>query len=170
MRRPSGGRGGEKYRHAWLSVLHGCCLFLILDPLLPSGVCCLALSRLIFIRPFIQSSLSAGVYWEPVMLCCIVLCSIASVVSNSFVTPWAVACQAPLSMGILQARILEWVAMPSSRGSSQPRDQIHISGVACIAGKFFTHWATWEARAHIIPGIITGVRDVIGSKATFSCL
>ena len=35
-----------------------------------------------------------------------------------FVTPWTVARQAPLSMGILQARILEWVAMPSSRGSS----------------------------------------------------
>ena len=34
-----------------------------------------------------------------------------------------VDCQAPLSMGILQARILEWVAMPFSRGSSQPRDQ-----------------------------------------------
>ena len=32
-----------------------------------------------------------------------------------------VACQAPLSMGILQARILEWFAMPSSRGSSQPK-------------------------------------------------
>ena len=39
-----------------------------------------------------------------------------------FVTPWTVARQAPLSMGILQARILECVAMPSSRGSSQPRD------------------------------------------------
>ena len=38
-----------------------------------------------------------------------------------FVTPWTVARQALLSMGILQARILEWVAMPSSRGSSQPR-------------------------------------------------
>ena len=37
-----------------------------------------------------------------------------------FVTPWTVAHQAPLSMGILQAKILEWVAMPSSRGSSQP--------------------------------------------------
>ena len=40
----------------------------------------------------------------------------------TLVNPWTVACQAPLSMGILQARILEWVAMPSSRGSSQPRD------------------------------------------------
>ena len=39
-----------------------------------------------------------------------------------FVTPWTVAHQAPLSMGIPQARILEWIAMPSFRGSSQPRD------------------------------------------------
>ena len=34
-------------------------------------------------------------------------------------------------LGILQARILEWVAMPSSRGSSQPRDRTHISYVSC---------------------------------------
>ena len=40
--------------------------------------------------------------------------------------------------GILQARILEWVAMPSSRGSSQPRNQTHVSCVSCIAGGFFT--------------------------------
>ena len=39
-----------------------------------------------------------------------------------FATSWTVACQAPLSMGILQARILEWVTMSSSRESSQPRD------------------------------------------------
>ena len=44
--------------------------------------------------------------------------------------------------GILQARIMEWVAMPSSRGFSQPKDQTQIS---CIAGKFFTIWATEEA-------------------------
>ena len=37
--------------------------------------------------------------------------------------------------GILQARILEWVAFPFSMGSSQPRDQ---SQVSCIAGRFFT--------------------------------
>ena len=41
--------------------------------------------------------------------------------------------------GILQARILEWVAFPFSRGSSQPRNQ---TGVSCIAGRFFTVWAT----------------------------
>ena len=36
---------------------------------------------------------------------------------------------------ILQARVLEWVAMPSSRGSSRPRDQTRLS---CIASRFFT--------------------------------
>ena len=39
-----------------------------------------------------------------------------------FVTLWTVAHQAPLSTGTLQARILEWVAIFSSRGSSQPRN------------------------------------------------
>ena len=38
--------------------------------------------------------------------------------------------------GILQARILEWVAMPSSRGSSPPRGQTHVSYVSCIVGRF----------------------------------
>ena len=55
-----------------------------------------------------------------------------------FSTPWTVACQVPLSMGILQSRILEWVAMPSSRGSSQPRDQTCVSCNFCIASGFFT--------------------------------
>ena len=59
-----------------------------------------------------------------------------------FVTPWPVARQAPLSMGILQARILEWVAMPSSKGSSQRRDGTQLSH---LAGEFFTIWATKEA-------------------------
>ena len=62
-----------------------------------------------------------------------------------FVTPWTVAYQAPLSVGILQARILEWVAMPSSRGYSQPRDWTQVSR---IAGRFFTNWATREAQEY----------------------
>ena len=40
--------------------------------------------------------------------------------------------------GILQARILEWVAMLSSRASSQPRDRTHISWGSCIAGRFLS--------------------------------
>ena len=65
-----------------------------------------------------------------------------SVMSDSFLTPWTVACHVPLSIGILQARILEWVGMPSSRRSSQPRDWTQDS---CIAGRFFTVWTTREA-------------------------
>ena len=42
---------------------------------------------------------------------------------------------------ILQARILEWVAISFSRGSSQPRDQTKVS---CIAGRCFTLWAIRE--------------------------
>ena len=62
-----------------------------------------------------------------------------------FATPWTVAHQALLSMGILQGRRLEWVAMSSSRGSSQPRGWTRVSH---IAGGFFTIWATKEAHFH----------------------
>ena len=41
---------------------------------------------------------------------------------------------------ILQTRILEWVAMPSSRGSSWPRDQTHISYISCIGRSVLYHW------------------------------
>ena len=44
--------------------------------------------------------------------------------------------------GVLQARIVEWVAIPFSRGSSRPRDQALVSP---IAGRFSTIWATTEA-------------------------
>ena len=48
--------------------------------------------------------------------------------------------------GIVQARILEWVAISSSRGSSWPRNRTCTSCIAsCIAGRFFTTSATWEA-------------------------
>ena len=50
--------------------------------------------------------------------------------------------------GILQARILEWIAVPFSRGSSWPRDRTQVS---CIAGRFFTIWAT---------GKISGSREI----------
>ena len=65
------------------------------------------------------------------VLCCAQLLSRVQL----FVTPWTVAHQAPLSIGILQARIPEWVTMSSSRGSSQPRDRTQVS---YTAGGFFT--------------------------------
>ena len=48
-----------------------------------------------------------------------------------FVTPWTAASRSSVH-GILQARILEWVAMPSSRGFSWPRDQTCVSYVSCF--------------------------------------
>ena len=47
--------------------------------------------------------------------------------------------------GILQARILEWVAFLSSRGSSQPRDWTQVSHIAC---GFFISWARREAQEY----------------------
>ena len=47
--------------------------------------------------------------------------------------------------GILQTRILEWVAMPSSRASSLPRDRTRVS---CTADGFFTIWVTREAQLY----------------------
>ena len=44
--------------------------------------------------------------------------------------------------GIPQARILEWIAIPFSRGISQPRDRTKVS---CITGRFFTVWATGKS-------------------------
>ena len=51
--------------------------------------------------------------------------------------------------GILQTRILEWVAMFSSRGSSQPRIEIHVSCVSCIAGRFLTTKPPGKSMYHI---------------------
>ena len=48
--------------------------------------------------------------------------------------------------GIFQARVLEWIAISFSRGSSWPRDRTRVS---CIAGRHFTVWATREAQFSI---------------------
>ena len=80
-------------------------------------------------------------------VCCVLSCSSCV---RLLATASTVAHQAPLYMGILQARTPEWVAMPSSRGSSQPRDQTQIPH---IAGRFCTIWATSEAQEHFLQRI-----------------
>ena len=78
---------------------------------------------------------------------------------REFVNPWVLVsqsyptlcdpmnCSLPDSsvLGILQERILQWVAIPFCRGSSRPRDWTGITWVSCIAGRFFTTWASKEA-------------------------
>ena len=52
--------------------------------------------------------------------------------------------------GILQARILKWVVISSSRGSSQPRDPyVDLLLSPALAGRFFTTSTTWEARCQV---------------------
>ena len=67
---------------------------------------------------------------------------VASVVSD-FETPGTIACLAPLPNATLQTRILEWVAVPFSRGSSQLRDRTWVTH---NVGRFFTVRATREAQ------------------------
>ena len=76
-------------------------------------------------------------------------------------------CSLPSSSvhGILQARILEWLAIPFSRGFSQPRNQIQVSH---IAGGFFTDWATREpispwVREQSRDSLHTGLRPLFTS-------
>ena len=59
--------------------------------------------------------------------------------------------------GILQARILEWVAIPFSRESSRPSDQTQVS---YIAGSFFTIWATREACKQTLYGTKEGLNSI----------
>ena len=68
--------------------------------------------------------------------------------------------------GILQARLLEWVAMPSFRGPSRPRDRTCVFCVSCIAGRFFT----LEPQRKPFQWLFTGFIFSNVSILTFQCL
>ena len=72
-----------------------------------------------------------------VLTTCQTMCCLRLVTQScpTLCDPIAIACQALLFPGILQARTLEWVAMPSSRGSSKLRDGTQVF---CTMGRFFT--------------------------------
>ena len=79
---------------------------------------------------------------------CIILAAFILVAQSCPTLCNSVDCSPPGSSvhGILQARILKWVAIPFSRGSSWPRDWTWVS---CIAGRFFTIWVAREAQIFI---------------------
>ena len=72
------------------------------------------------------------------------LVSIVQLLSHIWLFCGPMDCSLPGSSvhGISQARILKWVAISFSGGSSQPRDQTHVF---CIGRKVLYPWATWEA-------------------------
>ena len=71
--------------------------------------------------------------------------------------------------GILQARTLEWVALPSSRGSSPPRDWTHISYISVLAGRFFTTNVVGNTELICKCPIKTN-REGDGTPLQYSCL
>ena len=90
-----------------------------------------------------------------------------SVVSSSLPS---MDCSPPGSSvhGVSQARILEWVAIPFSTGSSWTRDRTHVSCVSCIAGTCFS---TWEDQVEMkLNRMVTPKRTPWRLKATLLCL
>ena len=83
--------------------------------------------------------------WGVIQHCLYGACVISRLVMSDSLQPYD--CSPPGSSvhGILQARILEWVAMPSSRGSSWPRDRTHVSCGSCICRQILYLWATGKA-------------------------
>ena len=69
----------------------------------------------------------------------------SNLVTQSCLTLWAVAHQAPLSVGLFRQESWSRLIFSSSRASSWSRDQTHVSYVSCIADRFFTSWAIGEA-------------------------
>ena len=74
----------------------------------------------------------------------IICCCLVARSCHSFVTPWTVARQS-FVRGISEARILEWIAISYSRGSSWPRDRAHVSWISCIGSWILYRWATRKA-------------------------
>ena len=81
----------------------------------------------------------------------VILCSVAQLCPN-LCDPLKYSLPDSSVHGIILASILEWVAISSSRGSSQPRDQTHISCISCIAGRVFTHSLTHQGSNSYLNG------------------
>ena len=73
--------------------------------------------------------------------------------------------------GTFQAKILEWIAISFSRGSSQPTDWTHVSCISCTGGQILYHCATWEAPIYVYNHqIVTGSSQSCTSTSNFSLI
>ena len=95
-------------------------------------------------------------FWVNIFSLCVPACS---VVSDSFAAP---GCSLPGSSvhGISQASILGWVAISSSKGSSQPRVQTWVPCVFCTGRWILYHWATWESPFFSLYGVVNDPHKV----------
>ena len=112
-------------------------------------------------------------YWKPKLLsvCVLALCVCVCVCVHTHVHAWMHVCVHVLTQlhptlcdprdcgppgssvhVILQARILEWVAISYSKGSSQPREQTQVT---CIVRQILYHCAAWEACVYVHTGTLT---------------
>ena len=91
---------------------------------------------------FVQLVYMSVCWYHIILIMCLCICA------RSYLAPCnPVDCSPPGSSvhGVSQARILEWVAISSSRGSSQSNDGIRISCVSCIGKRILDHYTTWKA-------------------------
>ena len=91
---------------------------------------------------FVQLVYMSVCWYHIILIMCLCICA------QSYLAPCnPVDCSPPASSvhGVSQARILEWVAISSSRGSSQSSDGIRISWVSCIGKRILYHYTTWKA-------------------------
>ena len=90
---------------------------------------------------------SSGMFFRGMVCVCVCVCVCVTQLCSSLCNP--MDCSPPASPvgGILQARILEWVAILFSRVSSRPWDRTLVS---YIAGRFFTAWATRKAQREMV--------------------
>ena len=123
------------------------CMLCVLYALVAQS--CLTLWDLMGLQPArfpLSMEFSRQEYWiQIISLYTLNVCSVAKSCPSLWDT---MDCSPPGSSvhGILQARIVEWVAIAFSRWSSWPRDQTHVS---CIGRQILYHWVTREALVHL---------------------
>ena len=118
-----------------------------------------------------QSAFSLS-FWAFLYLFMLCLVIVVVVSVQSYVTVCNPMDCCPLDScvhGILQARILEWVAIPFSRESSQPR---YRTWVSCIVGRFFTVWATGKSLILCLGFLIVlrGIGKIMSTLPSLSCI
>ena len=91
------------------------------------------------------------VYVLHITCMCVYSCVCVLSCVQLFLNPWTVAHQAPLSIGIFQARMLEWVSVSYSRVSSRPKDRTPVSFIS-YTGRQILYHKHYLGKPHILHG------------------